>query len=141
MIRAVLATNVLISAFINRHGPSRHIFNAWQEGKFELVTSLPLLQELDRALHYDRIQRKYALGEDDIYAYILLLGTQGTVVPMPLEISPMSRDPADDKFLACALVGRAQYVMSGHQDLLALGTFAGVKVVTPKHFATEILAG
>ncbi len=84
MIRAVLDTNVLISALINRRGPSRHIFKAWQEGDFELVTSLPLLQELDRALHYDRIQRKYALGEDDIYTYILLLATQGTVVPMLL---------------------------------------------------------
>lgn len=141
MIRAVLDSNVLISAFINRYGPSRHIFKAWQEGKFELVMSLPLLHELDSVLHYDRIQQKYALGEDDIYAYILLLGAQGAVMPMPSGIDAVSRDPADNKFLACALAGRAQFVVSGDQDLIDLGAFAGITIVTPRDFAIEILGG
>jgi putative PIN family toxin of toxin-antitoxin system len=139
VIRAVLDTGALISAFINRHGPSRHIFEAWQESKLELVTSLPLLQELDGALHHDRIQLKYALGEDDVYAYILLLGTQGTVVRMPRGMSTLSGDLADNEFLACALAGRAQFIITGDDELLELGRFAGIRLITPRDFVIEIL--
>ncbi len=141
MIRAVLDTNVLISAFINRHGAPRHIFKAWQEGKFEIVTSLPLLLELDRALHYDRILRNYALSEDDIYVYLLLLGTQTIVVPALPDIGGVCADPEDDKFLACALVGQAQFVVSGDPDLLDVGTFAGARIITPRDFATQVVGG
>ena len=141
MIRAVPDTCVLISAFINKKGPSRHIYEAWRGGKFELVTGLPLLEELDRALHYDRIMRKYALPEDDIYAYLLLLGAQAIVVPVLPDIGGVCADPEDDKFLACALVGQAQFVVSGDHDLLDVGAFAGARIVTPREFATEIVGG
>ena len=141
MIRVVLDTNILVSALINRHGAPRQILRAWQEGKFELVTSLPLLHELDRVLHYTRIQRKYELGDDDIYAYITLLGSQGTVVPALPQISRVSRDPTDDKFLSCALVGGAQFVVSGDQDLLELVTFAEIRMTTARDFLTELLRG
>ena len=141
MIRAVLDTNVLISAFIIRHGAPRHIFNAWREGKFELVTSLPILQEVDDVLHRPNIQRKYALGEDDIYAYLLLLGAQAIVVPVLPDIGAVSADPKDDSVLACALVGQAQFVISGDHHLLDLGAFAGAQIVTPREFATKVVGG
>lgn len=141
MIRAVLDTNVLISAFINRHGAPRHIFKAWQEGKFEIVTSLPLLLELDTALHYDHILRKYALSEDDIYVYLLLFGTQTIVVPTLPDIGVVATHLADNKFLACAFVGRAQFVVSGDRDLLEVSAFAGVRIITPRDFATQVVGG
>jgi putative PIN family toxin of toxin-antitoxin system len=139
--RAVLDTNVLVSALINRYGPPRHIFKAWRQGRFELITSLPCLLELEDVLRRPRIHHKYKLGEDDIYRYILLLGTQGTVVPVPEETSPMCRDPDDDKFLVCALVGQAQVIVSGDPDLVQMNGVAGVAVVTPRDFAVATLGG
>lgn len=141
MIRAVLDTNVLVSAFINRLGAPRQILSAWQEGKFELVTSLPILQEVDEVLHRKHIQRKYLLGELDIWAYLLLLTVQGIVVPAVSDIEVISRDPADNKILSAALVGQAQFIVSGDHHLLDLGAFGGARIVTPRDFLAEIVGG
>jgi putative PIN family toxin of toxin-antitoxin system len=141
VIHAVLDTNVLVSAFLIRLGPPRQILNAWQEGKFELVTSLPILQEVDEVLHRERIQRKYSLREDDIWAYLLLLTVQGIVVPPVPNVDVVSRDPADNKILSAALVGQAQFIVSGDNDLLALGAFGDTKIVTPREFLGEIAGG
>jgi len=139
--RAVLDTNVLVSAFINNYGPSRHIFKAWHQGKFELVTSLPCLQELDQVLRRPRLQRKYKLGDDDIYRYILFLATQATVVPAPRKATPICQDPDDDKFLLCALVGKAQVIVSGDPHLLEMNGVWDIAVVTPRDFAVTTVGG
>ena len=50
---------------------------------------------------------------------------------MPVNVC---RDPDDDKFLACAIDGAAYYAVSGDSDLLSLGEFRGVKIVTASEF-------
>ena len=141
MTRAVLDTNVLVSALINPYGPARHIFNAFRQGSFELVTSVACLLELERVLSRLHIRRTYKLGEDDIYGYILVLGTRGTVVAVPEETGPMCSDPGDDKFLVCALVADAEVVVSGDPDLLAMNGVLDIAVMTPKDFAVTVLGG
>lgn len=141
MIRAVLDTNVLVSGLISPYGPSRHIFTTWQEGRFELVTSLPCLEELDRVLHYSRIQSKYQLAEDDIFAYILLISTPGDVVPVPQVSNRICDDAGDDKFIVAAIAAEAQFVVSGDSDLLSMNGFAGIEIVTPRDFAIDVLGG
>jgi putative PIN family toxin of toxin-antitoxin system len=44
------------------------------------------------------------------------------------------RDPADDKFLELAVNGRADVIVTGDDDLLALGSFRGVPIVTAAAF-------
>jgi predicted nucleic acid-binding protein len=46
----------------------------------------------------------------------------------------VTRDPKDDAVVACAVEGKADYVVSGDQDLLALGEYEGIQVVTPRRF-------
>jgi predicted nucleic acid-binding protein len=45
-----------------------------------------------------------------------------------------SRDPKDDKFVACALAGDADYVVTEDKDILVLEALAGVRLVTPYDF-------
>jgi predicted nucleic acid-binding protein len=52
---------------------------------------------------------------------------------------PVSRDPDDDKFLACALAASAPVVVSGDRDLQTLGSWQGVRVLSPRAFADEYL--
>jgi len=52
---------------------------------------------------------------------------------------PVSKDPDDDKFLACALAGNAATVVSGDSDLLKVSGYCGIKVLTPKSFVSECL--
>jgi predicted nucleic acid-binding protein len=44
------------------------------------------------------------------------------------------RDPKDDKFLELAVNGRADLIVSGDTDLLVLGAFRGIPVITPAAF-------
>jgi uncharacterized protein len=44
------------------------------------------------------------------------------------------RDPKDDKFLELAVNGRADLIVSGDADLLALDTFRGIPIITPAAF-------
>lgn len=48
-------------------------------------------------------------------------------------------DPADDKFLACALAGGARVIVSGDKALLETTGYGGVRVVTPRGFVTHYL--
>lgn len=47
-----------------------------------------------------------------------------------------TRDPKDDPIVACSVTGRADYIVSGDQDLLILIEFEGVKIVTPQQFTS-----
>ncbi|WP_419950962.1 putative toxin-antitoxin system toxin component, PIN family [Candidatus Palauibacter sp.] len=41
------------------------------------------------------------------------------------------RDPADDKILETALMGRADHLVTGDGDLLAMSPFHGIPIITP----------
>ena len=56
-----------------------------------------------------------------------------------LDVIPISRDPKDDVFLACALASRSDFLITGDDDLLVLGEYYGTDIVTPSRFL-EILA-
>lgn len=141
MIRSVLDTNVLVSAFIRPGGPPRRILAAWRHGEFELITCVPLLRELNRVLHYPRLQGKYGLREGDIFAYLGLLRIRGTIVAIPDEIPRVCSDPTDDKLLACALVSQASHLVTGNRHVLVLDTIGPAQIVTPNAFATVVLGG
>lgn len=49
------------------------------------------------------------------------------------------RDPKDVAILACAVAGDAEVVVTGDLDLLSLGTFRGVRIVSPRQFVEEEL--
>ncbi len=48
------------------------------------------------------------------------------------------RDPKDDMVLDCAVQAAAQYIVSGDRDLLVLGRYAGISIVTPRAFLNVI---
>ena len=49
----------------------------------------------------------------------------------------VERDPADDKFLECAIAGRARYVVTGDKDVLKLGSCRRIPIVTVGRFLDE----
>lgn len=51
----------------------------------------------------------------------------------------MTRDPKDDYLIAYAVIGEADYLVTGDKDLLVLEQIAGVTIVTPARFA-DLLA-
>jgi putative PIN family toxin of toxin-antitoxin system len=138
-IKAVLDTNVLVSSLVSQHGPPRHALDAWLEGQYTLVTSLYLVEELIHVLSYPRIARQVHLEEDELTAILAALLSQAEVTPGRLRLPAVTRDPKDDAVVASALEGEADYIVSGDQDLLVLGQYETIQVVTPRQFV-DILA-
>jgi uncharacterized protein len=52
----------------------------------------------------------------------------------PPETPPVSRDPKDDKFLACARFAAADYLVTEDKDLLVLNTYTGTRICQPAEF-------
>ena len=50
------------------------------------------------------------------------------------EIPTICRDPADDKFLTAAMSGNARFIVSEDKDLLDLGKYADIHIVTAAAF-------
>jgi putative PIN family toxin of toxin-antitoxin system len=137
-VSAVVDTNVLVSGLVAPAGRPRQILDAWLEERFRLVTSLYLVEELAHVLAYPRIAKRLRLDEAKLGALLAALLSRAHVVPGQLHLPGVTRNPKDDAVVACAVEGEADYIVSGDQDLLALGQYQGIQIVTPREFA-EIL--
>ena len=130
MIRAVLDTNVLVSALLFT-GPPSQLVPAWQSGRLRPVLSAEILEEYLRVLAY----RKFKLTDDEIHGLIEedLLPFVDTVRTTPVTV-PSLRDPDDLKFIACAKAAKVRWLVSGDDDLLSLGTVGSIEIVPVAHF-------
>lgn len=138
-MRVVLDTNVIVSGIISEHGMPRRIVQAWQAQKFTLLTSALIVAEVSRVLWYPHIQGTYRLSEADVSLVEETLLNDALILQDLYHVT-RSRDPDDDILLACALEGRADYLVSGDPHLLEIKYYHGVQIVTPRQFL-EILAG
>jgi len=133
-IRVVVYTNVLVSGIISPHGPPRKILDLAIKETIEIVTSNVINIEVLKVLHREHIYNKYHLTEETIDSITSFL-YEGTIMTSDeLIIVEIKDDPEDNKFLACAIEGRADYIVSGDKHLLSLKVFRGIKILNPKDF-------
>ncbi len=133
-IRAVLDTNGLLSGLLSKNGPPGQIVDAWLDGRFTLVTSLYLVEEINHVLTYPRLVKRLRLSPEEQKAFLAALLTKAEVVPGHLRFPGATRDPKDDSVIACAVEGTAAFIVSGDEDLLTLQSYAGIHIVTPSEF-------
>ena len=135
MLRAVLDTSVLISALLKSEGVPAQVFAAWRALRYVLVTSLPIVEELKNTASYPRIRRKYQLTDDVVEEFAALLRDGSEVVTALADLSDINiRDPKDLMILATAENGEADVIVASDKDLLVLGTFRGIPILTPRQF-------
>ena len=139
MPKAVLDTNILVSALITPRGTPAQIVQAWRAGRFDLVTSPPLLWELKETLSRPKILDRYHLSPTDIHDLLTLLAGATIFVTAPAPMPARLRDPDDLPALACALESQADYLVTGDNDLLDLGQYQGVRIVRPSAFLRLLL--
>jgi len=109
-------TNVWVSALINPHGFPARLKDAWVAGRFDVVISLPILEEIADVLTRPRIQNKYKLSDNDIQEMLRLLQQRARHVELTGAVH-LCRDPDDDQVLETALAGGAQVLVSRDDDL------------------------
>ena len=128
-IKAILDTNVFISGVFWK-GPPFEILKAWQEQRFRLAISPPILDEYRRVL--DEMMKKRPLP---VLSSILRVIELHSEMVEPVSFAkPVCGDPNDDKFLEAALAAHAGYVVSGDAALLSLKHHRGIEIVRPARF-------
>jgi putative PIN family toxin of toxin-antitoxin system len=137
--RAVVDTNVRVSALLNPNGAPARVLAALMVGRFALVTSEPLLAELSAVLVRPRIARPHGRGRADVDAFVALLRARAHLAPVTGEVR-LCRDPDDDAVIGTALRGRADVLVTRDDDLKGAAEVteilaaAGVPVLTVRHF-------
>jgi uncharacterized protein len=141
-MRAVLDTTVLISTFLTEGGAAAELLDRARDGGFMPVLAPEIMAELRRVLlTRRRIRRRYPYTDEDVREYLRVLGAIATVVTDLPPLTGVVRDPDDDMIVATAVRGRADRIVTRDRDLLALGAYGNVRVVTPRQFLDELAQG
>ena len=135
MIGTVLDANVIVSGILAPAGPPGQVLAAWRAEHFALVTSPAILNEVERVLNYQKIATRHGLGPDQVRAFVTELGYFSTVVEGKIRLTVFREDPADDRYLEAAVEGGASYIVSGDRLLLALDTYEGIEILTPRRIS------
>jgi putative PIN family toxin of toxin-antitoxin system len=129
-VKVVVDTNVLVSAFLFG-GKPRKLILLWQRGTIRPLASKEIIDEYLRVLTYP----KFKLAEKEInfllyheilpYFEVINVGSDPRII---------KKDPEDDKFIRCALAGKAKWIIAGDRHRLALKTYQKIKILTPSDF-------
>jgi len=132
--RAVLDTNVLVSALIGPGGPSATLLLELRAGAFELVACPLLLAELREVLGRDKFRRY--VTEAEAVACVDLIRHESTILDDPAPgTRPLSADP-DDEYLVDLARAAADALVSGDAHLLDLR--GRLPVMTPAEFLAAL---
>jgi putative PIN family toxin of toxin-antitoxin system len=136
-MQVVFDTNVLVSYLLTHRPPIATLIDVHVAREDIVpVTAAELLAELDRVLRYPRLQRY--ISEEERTRFVALLMALSKVVELPDTIPQICRDPEDDRVIACAVVGDADVIVSGDDDLLVLDRVGEVAVLSPAQLLARI---
>ena len=127
--KVVLDTNVWISAIIWGGSPAE-IVKAAEEGRICIFISEEIISEISRTLAYPKLKRFYedtGVSRQNLIETVLRVSR---IVEVKTKIHVVREDSADDKFLECALDGKADYLVSGDDHLLKIECHKRTRIVT-----------
>ncbi len=135
--RVVLDTNVVLSALVFSKGRIAVIREAWWAGGFNPLISRVTVGELLRVLSYPKFQLSASEREELLADYVPYC--EAVQVDTGLHDVPPCRDVFDVPFLELAMEGRADFLVSGDRDLLALkGHVSTFEILHPSEFMERI---
>lgn len=130
----VLDSVTLVSAFVTQDGLAAELLIRCAE-KANLYTAEELLQETRRVLlEKDHLRNRFSYSDANVERFIETLRNKCTVISSLPDLRVIERDPNDDMIIACAVVAQADYIVSRDRDLLDLGTYQGIQIVSPETF-------
>lgn len=133
-VKAVIDTSVMVSVAFAKQGLAKKLREMIAEGAFELVTSKEIMAELYRVLHYPRILKQFKPAKADLAEFIGMIVERVTLTDGRISIRKIKDDPSDDMFLACAIEGKADFIVSRDPHLRNLKRFQGVEIVDVRTF-------
>lgn len=129
MKRLVLDTNTIVSAQFWQ-GPPREVYDLVRAGRYQLLSSREIESEFIRVLGYP----KFGLAPMEILPIINDYKRYAVTVPVVSRVDAIQKDKTDNIFLACAVDGQGDYIISGDHHLLELQSFRDIPIVTAQQF-------
>jgi len=134
-MKVVIDTNILISAVLRDRDPEAVILFIVQQPDIEWLVTAAILQEYQEVLARPR----FGISAADYLEWADLLKTSTVLVDISDTIS-FPRDPKDAPFLACALFGQADYLITGDADIFSIQDSLPARVVTVQEFKAQVMS-
>jgi len=126
MARILIDTNVLVGAAYNSNSASRKIVSAVEAGTLQLIVSPAIVRE------YKAVLPK-AIHSQDAGRWVWQAIDRAESVT-PSDVPSVTEDRSDDKFLAAALAGKAEAIVTSDEHLLAVHPYARIAILQPTEF-------
>ena len=133
-MKIVLDANIFASALIKPDSKPGKVLDLLRQMQIEIVLSPPIIKEIKRILLYPKISRYHHKSVQEIDACFEDLLIFAWMVEGEEVVDVIKADPTDNKYLACALEGEADYILSGDHHLLDLGAYEGIPIITASEF-------
>jgi putative PIN family toxin of toxin-antitoxin system len=136
MLKVVLDTNVLVSAYLVPGGKPARILSLARQGKLTICLSPPILSEVKQTLLRPKLQKIHKATAKETERFLKALTSVVVMTAGTEEIDAVKDDPDDNKILACALEGEANFIVSGDHHLTDMKVFQNIPIVNPDAFLT-----
>ncbi|MFN9468915.1 MAG: putative toxin-antitoxin system toxin component, PIN family [Pseudanabaena sp.] len=131
--RFVVDNNILVSALLVKNSAPFQVISKIEERGVILYSEVTLL-ELNQVLSRKKFIKYFAIEEKQAFIFKLLEKAELVEIEESINIC---RDPKDDKFLELAVSGKADFIITGDQDLLVLNPFRNIEILTAKDFLSR----
>ena len=134
MLKVCLDTNVWISGLVYPTGKPAEIINLALNRKFQIVTSLFILNEVERNL-----TKKFDIDVKRVRRIIYRISQIADVYDPKGTLRVIEKHHADNFILETAWMGRAKYLVTGDKEhLLPLKIFKHIKIIEPAAFLLRL---
>lgn len=128
MPKIVIDTNIYISA-IFWGGKPRMVVDLGRGGQVEIFMSSDIEKEIE-----NKLTTKFGLSDEETEQILIDFSTFIIPVKISRKLSVIDEDPDDDKFIDCAVVSEAGFIISGDKHLLKLKEYNGIKILKAAEF-------
>ena len=127
-MRVVFDTNIYISALVFPGSQGERAIFRIIDGKDELFISRAILDELLRVL-----SQRFSRDREELARVAVWISEIAEFVE-PRERLSVVKDRADNRILECGVKAKAHAVVTGDKELLALGEFEGIKMMSLREY-------
>lgn len=135
--RVVIDTQIFLRAAANPRSLVHKILLAMTD-RYHLIFSKEIRAEIHHVLHRPELRKKFPHLTDEVASRVLTRLDAADLIVLPDPVPQVSRDPKDDIFIACAVEGKADFLVSEDKDLLDIGEHEGVRVINVPTFFSII---
>ena len=124
LLNVVLDTNIYIAAFNHPRGRNAQLWTAARTGRYRLLVSVPIIQEIAEVL-----RRDFGWPEPDLQRRIRLIAQVAEVVITKTSLDLVAADPDDNRILECAVDGKADLIVTNDHHLLDLKLCRAIPII------------